>query len=92
MLAAGFSPEECRQIRRLSDDDLAEDLLRAARDGCPVEAAWVLTREQLAALDKLVGGLPTDQLHARLAKLPIGIRYRDVQLYLLSRGLAEQNG
>jgi ATP-dependent DNA helicase RecQ len=88
VLSAGFTPDECRQIRRLSGEELEEHVLLAARDGQPVDPAWVLTGEQMAALEKLVD-VPVEKLPSRLAKLPPGLKYRDVQIFLLSRGLVK---
>jgi hypothetical protein len=87
VLAAGFSPDECRQIRRVDDDTLFDHVLRAAREGQPVEARWLLTSDQLGVLERAVGDGSPERLKALLARLPAGIKYRDVQLYLLSRGL-----
>jgi len=87
VLAAGFSAEECRQIRGLDPDTLFDHVLRAAREGQPIDATWLLTAEQLAALSAAVGDASPQRLKAVLASLPAGIKYRDVQVYLLSRGL-----
>lgn len=88
VMNAGFSAAECREIRRLDDDTFCDHVLRSARDGRPIDAAWVLTREQLATLATAVGDASPERLQAVLARLPAGIKYRDVQVYLLSRGLA----
>ena len=89
VLAAGFSPDECRQIRRVDDDTLFDHVLRAAREGQPVEARWLLSAEQLALLEQAVGDASPQRLKELLSRLPAGIKYRDVQLYLLSRKLAD---
>jgi ATP-dependent DNA helicase RecQ len=88
VLAAGFTPDECRQIRKLDDDTIFDHILRAAREGHAVQAAWVLSPEQIAKLDQAIGDGEQSRINAVLAKLPAGIKYRDVQLYLLSRGIA----
>jgi len=88
VLAAGFSAEECRQIRGLDPDTLFDHVLRAAREGQPIDATWLLTAHQLAMLAGAVGDGSSERLKSVLAKLPPGIKYRDVQVYLLSRGLA----
>jgi ATP-dependent DNA helicase RecQ len=87
VMNAGFSAAECREIRRLDEDTFADHLLRAARDGRPIDVAWVLTRQQIATLAEAVGDGSPERLKAVLARLPAGIKYRDVQVYLLSRGL-----
>jgi hypothetical protein len=88
VLAAGFSAEECRQIRGLDPDTLFDHVLRAAREGQPIDATWLLTTEQLAALAAAVGDGSPARLKSVLARLPPGIKYRDVQVYLLSHGLS----
>jgi len=89
VLASGFSAEECQQIRGLSSDELAEQLLQAAQSGQPIEPGWILTRQQISALDRLVGNAPADRVPSRLDTLPPGINPRDVQLYMLARGPAK---
>jgi hypothetical protein len=86
-MAAGFSADECRQIRRLDEDTLHDHLLRAAREGHEVPARWVLSPEQMAAIESTVGQANGDAAHLQtaLSRLPPGVKYRDVQLYLLSR-------
>jgi ATP-dependent DNA helicase RecQ len=88
VMHAGFSAAECREIRRLDEDTFCDHVLRSARDGRPIDAAWVLTREQLATLSAAVGDGSPERLQAVLARLPTGIKYRDVQVYLLSRGIS----
>jgi ATP-dependent DNA helicase RecQ len=87
VFAAGFTADECRQIRKLDDDTIFDHVLRAAREGHPVEAAWVLSPEQRSRLELAIGDGSPSRVQAILAKLPAGIKYRDVQLYLLSRGI-----
>jgi ATP-dependent DNA helicase RecQ len=85
VLASGFSAEECQQIRGITADELCDHLLQAAKSGQPVEPRWVLNPQQLAALDRFVGKLPADRAASRLGNLPLGVKYRDVELYLLAR-------
>ena len=85
VLAAGFSADECRKIRKLDEDVLFDHVLRAAREGRQVEARWLLSPEQLATLEAAMGDGGQAAVQALLARLPAGIKYRDVQLYLLSR-------
>ena len=85
---AGFSAAECREIRRLDDDTFCDHVLRAARDGRPIDARWVLTKDQVATLSAAVGDGSPQRLKEVLARLPAGIKYRDVQVYLLSRGIS----
>ncbi len=87
ILSSGFTSDECRQIRKLDDDTIFDHVLRAAREGHAVQAAWVLSSEQIAKLDQAIGDGEQSRINAVLAKLPAGIKYRDVQLYLLARGI-----
>jgi ATP-dependent DNA helicase RecQ len=88
LFSAGFSADDCRQIRSVDFDTLFDHVLRAAREGQPIDARWLLTAEQIADLEAAVGDGAPSRLRSVLAKLPQGVKYRDVQLYLLSRGLA----
>jgi ATP-dependent DNA helicase RecQ len=88
VLSAGFSADECRQIRGLDPDTLFEHILRAAREGQPIDAAWLLTSKQISQLSAALDDAPPARLRSLLENLPTGMKYRDVQLYLLSRGIA----
>ena len=87
VLASGFSAEECQQIRGLSPEELSQQLLQAARSGQPIEPAWILSREQISALDRQFSHLPPSQAAARLKALPPGITQREAELYLAARGV-----
>ncbi len=50
VLSAGFSADECRQIRGLDQQTLIDHLLAAGRAGLAIDAGWVLSSEQLTAL------------------------------------------
>ena len=89
VLNSGVSAAECEQIRGLDADTIFDHILRAARDGHPVQERWLLTPEQIAALEKLIGNQPPQKVRSLLANLPPGIKYRDVQLYLHARGLVQ---
>jgi ATP-dependent DNA helicase RecQ len=88
VMNAGFSTAECREIRRLDEDTFCDHMLRSARDGRPIDARWVLTKDQIETLAAAVGDGSPQRLKAVLARLPAGIKYRDVQVYLLSRGIS----
>ncbi|MEX2173890.1 MAG: RecQ family ATP-dependent DNA helicase [Pirellulaceae bacterium] len=87
VLASGISASECCQIRNLDADTVFDHVLRAAREGEPVQVQWLLSPAQVAALAAALGEAPHGNIRSLLANLPAGIKYRDVQLYLLSRGL-----
>jgi ATP-dependent DNA helicase RecQ len=88
VLSAGFSADECRQIRGLDADTLFDHVLRAGREGQPIDAAWLLTSKQLGQLAAVLDDATPARLRSLLENLPAGMKYRDVQLYLLSRGLS----
>ena len=46
VLQAGFSAEECRRIRGLTEDELAEHLLQAAREGKQVAPHWMFNSKR----------------------------------------------
>lgn len=85
LLSAGYSAEECQAIRRISEESLFDHLLRAARDGLKVDPRWILLPEQWQQLTKLFGDAPATEIQPLLSQLPEGLRYRDVQFYLLTR-------
>lgn len=85
LLSAGYSAEECQAIRRISEESLFDHLLRAARDGLQVDPRWILSPEQWQQLTTLFGNAPAAEIQPLLSQLPEGLRYRDVQFYLLTR-------
>jgi ATP-dependent DNA helicase RecQ len=85
LLSSGYSAEECQAIRRISEEILLDHLLRAARDGLKVDPRWILTLEQWQQLKALFGDSPAAEIQPLLSQLPEGLRYRDVQFYLLTR-------
>jgi ATP-dependent DNA helicase RecQ len=87
LLSSGYSVEECRAIRRISEESLLDHLLKAARDGLRVEPRWILSDEQWLQLTAIFGDTPAAEIQPLLAQLPEGLRYRDVQLYLLTRNV-----
>ncbi len=85
LLSSGYSAEECQAIRKITEETLFEHLLRAAREGMKVDPRWILTDEQWKQLTVLFGDAPTAEIQPLLSQLPEGLRYRDVQFYLLTR-------
>ncbi|MGI8980316.1 MAG: RecQ family ATP-dependent DNA helicase [Pirellulaceae bacterium] len=85
LLSSGYSAEECRAIRKITEESLFDHLLRAARDGLKVDPRWILTSEQWQQLTALFGDAPAADIQPLLSQLPEGLRYRDVQFYLLTR-------
>jgi ATP-dependent DNA helicase RecQ len=85
LLSSGYSAEECQAIRKISEESLLDHLLRAAREGLKVDPRWILTSEQRQQLTMLFGDSPAAEIQPLLSQLPEGLRYRDVQFYLLTR-------
>lgn len=91
VLAAGFSVDECRQIRGMSAESILDHALRGVEHGLPVELGWFLSPEEIAVIEQVVGHEPPERIRPLLSKLPTGIRYEHVQLFLRCR-LAEVAG
>ncbi len=85
LLSSGYSAEECQAIRKITEESLFDHLLRAARDGLKVDPRWILSPEQWQQLTALFGDAPAAEIQPLLSQLPEGLRYRDVQFYLLTR-------
>jgi hypothetical protein len=82
----GFTADECKQIRRLDDQQLVAHLLQAVEQDLPVDAAWCFRPDQLAMLDQVVGEIAPTRLRPLLQQLPPEIRHEHLQLYLHCRG------
>jgi ATP-dependent DNA helicase RecQ len=85
LLSTGYSAEECQAIRKISEESLFDHLLRAARDGLKVDPRWILSPQQWQQLTALFGDATAAEIQPLLSQLPEGLRYRDVQFYLLTR-------
>ena len=86
LLAAGFSMAECMAVRGLARETVLDHAMRAAESGWPVQPAWCLPPDRLAALESVVGQSNPRQIRPLLAQLPPGTLYEEVQLYLQCRG------
>jgi superfamily II DNA helicase RecQ len=75
LLAAGFTAAECEQIRGLDRPALLAHLLSAGKAGLAIDAAWVLSPEQLAALAKNPGN----------GRPPPGLEPLEAEVYQLIR-------
>src|SRR6185369_11154363 len=64
VLAAGFSAEECQQIRGLDRRTLATHLLAIARDGDSFDLSWLLNEDRQTALDRLASNGAAQHLAA----------------------------
>jgi len=85
LLAGGFTPDECATIRGLSPDVVLDHALRAADAGWSIDAAWFLSPELIARIERVLGPVAPTRIRPLLEKLPRGTRYEEVQLVLKSR-------
>jgi ATP-dependent DNA helicase RecQ len=90
LLYDGFTADECKQIRRLDDQQLVAHLLQAIDQELPVDAAWILQPDHLALLDQVVGDQTPARLRPLLQQLPPEIRHEHLQLYLYCRATGNQ--
>ena len=54
-----------------------------------VDPRWVLSTDEWQQLTPLFGDAPAAEIQPHLSQLPAGLRYRDVQFYLLTRDNAQ---
>jgi len=86
LLAAGFSPEECAEIRGLEAATIFDHAQRAAAEGRAVRTEWFLSAEHIQVLRKVIGPEPPSRIRPLLERLPQGLGYEQVLWYLKSRG------
>lgn len=85
VLSSGFSVDECRHIRGLEPEQVLDHALRAVEHGLTVDLAWFLPSELIAQIEAVVGREPPERIRPLLARLPKGIRYEHIQLFLRCR-------
>ncbi len=85
LLSAGFTGDECAEIRGLAPEVVLDHALRAADHGLEVDAGWLLAPELIDQIQRVVGSGQPTRIRALLEKLPRGTRYEHVQLVLKSR-------
>lgn len=86
LLAAGFTVAECQAIRGLSREEVVDHALRAVQEQRRVEPAWFFSEHELQRLAAVVGPGTPQKLRGLLPKLPAGMRYEELRLYVLARG------
>jgi ATP-dependent DNA helicase RecQ len=86
LLSQGFKVDECMQIRGLAREVVLDHALRAMESGCRVEVGWFLSPHVCQAISQVVGDAVPARIRPLMAKLPAGIRYEEVQLFLKCRG------
>ena len=85
LLDRGFTPTECAAIRGIDAPTVLDHAVRAARDGRTVRLEWFLPPDVVSEIASHVPQRPAERLRPLLGKLPKGVRYEHLQLYLLSR-------
>ena len=84
VLAAGFSLDECQQIRALERTAVLEHLLAAARGGDHCQLDWILSNECQAQLASLLSNGVPKTLEVLLSRLPRDISPLEAELYWLA--------
>jgi ATP-dependent DNA helicase RecQ len=92
LLDAGFTPEECAQVRALSPEVVRDHALRAADHGHAIDAAWFLDGGLIEQIEAVLARVGLTRIRAALECLPRGTRYEDVQLVLKARQFATRTG
>ena len=87
VLKGGFSLDECAGIRRIPRRTVVDHISLAIDNGLPVQVFWVLSPEQVALLEKIVGPDPQNAKTGPIGNLPPGISAEQVELFLKCRGI-----
>ena len=90
LVARGFSSEDCQAIRQIDGETFYDHLLRAAKEGLPVNPHWLVSADTWQRLEAFLGNTPPEEVKDRLGELPVGITYRDVQWYVVARRKAAE--
>jgi ATP-dependent DNA helicase RecQ len=85
LLSAGFTPQECCEIRCVAPEVVLDHALRAADQGLNVQAGWFLTPEQIQRIEGVLDAGGSTRIRHLLDRLPRGTRYEHVQLVQKSR-------
>lgn len=85
LLSQGFKVDECMQIRGLAREVVLDHALRALESGWRVEVGWFLSPHVCEAIARVIGDTAPLRIRPLMAKLPAGIRYEEVQLFLKCR-------
>jgi hypothetical protein len=85
VLAAGFTLDECAQIRSLAPEVVFDHVVRAAEAGLEVEMGWLISPEKARQFEAVIGPRAPERIRPLLARLPRGTRYEEVQFYLKCR-------
>ena len=85
LLDGGFSPAECAAIRGLDETVIWDHAQQAVESGLNVDPGWLLSSEQIVAIDLAMGTEGSDRIRPLLNALPPGIRYEQVQFLVKCR-------
>jgi ATP-dependent DNA helicase RecQ len=85
VLSAGFTPDECQQIRSLDRATLVRHVLAIARDGGEFDPAWIFSPAHEAMLQRLLCNGATKSLAALLSHLPPEITPEEAELFWLAQ-------
>jgi hypothetical protein len=83
LLDRGFSPAECRAIRRLDEGTFLSQLQRAASEFYHVKWEWGLTAEQQQAFAAVLETNPEQVTMPAPSQLPAGTRREHWELFLV---------
>jgi ATP-dependent DNA helicase RecQ len=89
VLEAGFSADECAQIRGLDRQEVLDHALQAAEEGREVNFQVLLEPDTIARIEEVIGSEEPKHVRPLLAKLP-GVHYDELQLFLKCRKVVRQ--
>jgi hypothetical protein len=92
LLVGGFTVEDCMAIRGCEREVVLDHALRSADAGWQVEPRWFFSSELLNTLTELIGPNDPTRIRPLLSRLPAGIRYEEVQLFLKCRSARQTSG
>ena len=91
LLWSGFSADECAEIRGLDLLAIVDHALQAVESGLQVEARWLLSPAQMAAIERVIPPDSAGRIRPMLESLPPDIRYEHVQLFLKCRAACRKD-
>jgi ATP-dependent DNA helicase RecQ len=85
LLTAGFSIDDCQQIRSLDRQEILKHVLAAAREGQRCELEWIMNRQRQAEIGRVVVNGAANSLAAVLSSLPPTISAEEAELFWRSK-------
>ena len=89
VLEAGFTADECAQIRGLERKEVLGHAFHAAEEGREVNLQLLLEPDTIAQIEEVVGPHEPEHIRPLLARLP-GVQYDELQLFLKCRKVVRQ--